>query len=51
MQSAGRGNIMGMVLEKQSLLLTLMESSVRVNVFNSRTDELPDKDVVPASLP
>jgi len=43
---------MGMVLEKQSLLLTLMESSVRVNVFNSRTDEHPDKeDVVPASLP
>ena len=33
-QSAGRGNIMGMVLKKQSVLLTLMDLRVRVNVFD-----------------
>lgn len=34
MQASGKGNIMGMLLKKQSVLLTLMDLRVRVNVFD-----------------
>ena len=54
MQASGKGNIMGMLLKKQSVLLTLMDLRVRVNVFDLEVwiqDQLPDTaDVVLASF-